>query len=64
MYTWQQARAEIVRAALHGYSRDQLLELVFRLSPTERIPHDCSVVSLAYKLAWRLLPASPDRRVP
>lgn len=64
MYTWQQARAKIVCAALHNYDRDQLIALVLRLCPTERIPHDCSVISLAYKLAWRLLPASPDRRVP
>jgi hypothetical protein len=57
MYTWQQARAQIVRVAIHSYSRDELITRIKRLSPGARIAHNCSILSLAYKLAWQLLPA-------
>jgi hypothetical protein len=63
MYTWQQARAKIVRAAIRYYSRDQLITMLARLSPNTRISHTCSILSIAYKLAWQLLPAGEDRRV-
>jgi len=57
MYTLQQARAAIVRAAIHNYSREQLAAILRHLAPGIHIPNDCSILSLAYKLAWQLLPA-------
>jgi hypothetical protein len=60
MFTWQQARAQIVRAAIHNYSRDELITRIKRLSPNAHIAHNCYVLSLAYKLAWQLLPAGGD----
>lgn len=64
MFTLQQARAEIVRVALRDCSRNQLVRLILRLNPSAQIPYGCTRVSLAYKLAWQLLPAMPDQNLP
>jgi len=64
MYTLQQARAAIVRAAIHSYSRDELITRIERLAPGTPIPHSCSILSLAYKLAWQLLPAGTNQAAP
>lgn len=58
--TFQQVRAIIARNAARAYSPDQLVQLLQRSGYSKPIASDDSAVSLAYKLAWLLLPA--DRR--
>jgi hypothetical protein len=60
--TYQQARAEIARSVMRDYSRRQSLIILWGIA--DRYPHrsdwDASAVSLAYKIAWALLPAGPQ----
>lgn len=60
-YTYQQARAALVRTAIHSYSRSELAHRLHLVAPQVQVPHTCSILSIAYKLAWQLLPAGCDR---
>lgn len=60
--TYQQARAEIARAIMREYTWRESLDLLWALP--FRSPRwsdmDSSAVSLAYRIAWSLLPSGPD----
>lgn len=56
--TFQQARARIARTLLAHYSRDEIAQKLALVDCNRLIGPFDSAVSLAYKLAWTLLPAS------
>lgn len=62
--SYQTARAMIVRTLLAHHSRPELLDRLARLGRRASPSHELflSDRSLAYQIAWALLPAGPDGR--
>lgn len=59
-FTYQQARARFANTCVRTKSRERILEFLNALSD-EPIPFDAPLtdLQLAYKLAWKILPAGP-----
>lgn len=56
-FTFQQIRGTIAHTALRAYSRDQLISLLQLVEPGAVVVDMRSAKSIAYQLAWKLLPA-------
>jgi len=59
--SYQQARAILAHTAVKHYTREQLAERLHRIDPHVQVA-DRSPLSIAYMLAWKLMPA--ERRAP
>lgn len=57
-YSFAQVRARIAHTAAANYTRQQLIQRLALLGYREPVDDRTTNLSLGYKLAWRLLPAS------
>lgn len=63
-FTYQQARARFAVQCAAYHSRERIIEF-YNALPGAQIPLDnsCTSKELAYKLAWKILPAGPTTHV-
>lgn len=56
-FTYQQARAVLAHTAHKHYSRRELVSRLHLVDPSAQVADKQSALSVAYMIAWRLLPA-------
>lgn len=63
-FSYQQARAKFAHKCAAAHSRERILEF-YNALPGEQLPLDTPLSSkqLAFKLAWKILPAGPITHV-
>jgi hypothetical protein len=60
--SYQQARAILAHTAAKHYSRVELVTRLHLVDPGVEVGDKRTSLSIAYMLAWRLLPASKESR--